>query len=86
MSSDWDEDLQEQERKNQELEDKKDNDRKTPQTDPKSSSVGTFTPQPSKSTIKQATNPVHHQKWKIKIWHSCYITTTQKQKTLEDIN
>ena len=56
MSSDWDEDLEEQERKNQEIEDQKDNDRKTPQTGPKFSSVHTFTPHPCKSSIKQLDN------------------------------
>ena len=38
------------------IEDQKDNDRKTPQTGPKSSSVDTFTPKPSKSSIKQLGN------------------------------
>ena len=46
MSLYWDDDLKEQERKSQEIEDQKNNDRKTPQTGPKSLSVNTFTPQP----------------------------------------
>ena len=38
------------------MEDQKDNNRKTPQTSPISSSVDTFTPKPSKSSIKQLGN------------------------------
>ena len=56
MCSDWDAKLEEQERNNQEIEDQKNNDRKMPQTRPKSSSVDTFTPQPSKSSIEQLGN------------------------------
>ena len=64
----WDADFKEQEKKNQEKEDQKDNDRKTPQTGPKSSSVDTFTPQPYKSsTISYATIQVYHKWWKLKI-------------------
>ena len=56
MSLDWDEDLKEQERKNQEIEDQKKNDRKTPKTGLKSSSVDTFTPHAPKSSIEQLNN------------------------------
>ena len=53
MSSDWVEDLKEEERKNQEMEDQKDNEGKKPQTGPKFSSVTTFTPQLPISSMKQ---------------------------------
>ena len=56
MCSDWDADLEEQDRKNQEIEDQKNNDRKTPQPSPKPSSVDTFTPKPLKYSIKQLDN------------------------------
>ena len=56
VCSDWDADLEEQEMKNPELEDQKNNNRKTPQTGPKSLSVDAFTPKPSKSTTEQLCN------------------------------
>ena len=61
MSLDWDEDLEKQERKNQEIEDQKDNDRKTPQMRPKSSSIDTFTPQPPNPPLNSSIKgPVRH--------------------------
>ena len=56
MYSDWDADLKEQDRKNQELEDQKNNDRKTPQPGPKPTPVDTFTPPLSKPSINQLGN------------------------------
>ena len=56
MCSDSDADLEKQDRKNQEIEDQKSNDRKTPHPSPKPSSVDAFTPKPSKSCIKQFNN------------------------------
>ena len=54
--SDWDADLEEQDRKNQELENRKNKDRKTLQTGPNSSSVDTFTDKPSTSSIEHLGN------------------------------
>ena len=55
MSSDWNEDLEEEERKNQEIKDHKDSEGKTPQNSPKFLSATTFTPQTPESSIKQFT-------------------------------
>ena len=51
VSSVWDEDLEKQERKNQEIEDQKDCEGKTPQTSPTFLLATTFTPQPQNSSI-----------------------------------
>ena len=56
MCSDWYAYLEEQDRKDQNLEDQKNKDRKTPQTGPNSSSVDTLTHKPYKSSIKQLHN------------------------------
>ena len=56
MCSDWDADLEEQDRKNQQLEDQKDKEEKTPETGPACSSVDTFTHKPSTSSTEQLDN------------------------------
>ena len=52
---DWDADLKEQDRKNQEIKDKKDKEGKTPQNSPTFMSATTSTLQPPESSIKQST-------------------------------
>ena len=49
---DWDTDLEEQDRKNQQVENKKDNEGNTPQNNPTSLSITALTLQPPESTIE----------------------------------
>ena len=56
VCSDWDADLEEWDRNNQEIEDHKNNDRKTPQPSLKLSLVDTFTPKPFKPSTEQLDN------------------------------
>ena len=73
--------------KNQEIEDQKYNDRKTPQTGPKSSSVDTFTSKPSKPSIQQLGNqcsasPEADQKFDT----PATLLEHKDKETLEDIS
>ena len=56
VCSEWDADLEEQNKKHREIEDQKNKNRKTPKTGPDSSSVDTLTHSPSESFIKQFGN------------------------------
>ena len=53
VCSGWEADLGEQDRENQECEDQKNKDRKTPQTSPNSSSFDTFTHKAFKVSMEQ---------------------------------
>ena len=55
MCSDWDTYLKEQDRKNQEIKNKKENEGKTPQNSPTSLSATAYTLQPPESSIEQST-------------------------------
>ena len=85
---DWDADLKEQDRKNQEIKDQKDNEGKTALNSPKFLSSTIFTLQPLESSIKQFTKrssetPAEEE-------NKCKILTMplghNSSKTLEEID
>ena len=84
---DWDSDLKEQGRKNQEINNQKDNEGKTPQNSPTSLSATTITLQPSESSLKQLTEK--SSKTPIEEENKCEAVTMilghESSKSLEEV-